>query len=223
MHVYASFGIDTKQEAIKMDIKKIAIHIQQANPSISIIFFEDKPCVVSEAQQNQHDTQGFNKIILNTFRKLREEKISDVVAYSVFTNKKTEVGMVNICPFQFKNRQDSKWYDACSLPENISKQLRMLIALIMWMNSEHFKYKCEILRLCIICDRGQYKKTRPAISDTLHPKEIPAWSSDYCLNPDCLSHRIEKMIDPDYAIPKGAYNKQSIHFKQLIEKCEVHQ
>ncbi len=203
-----------------MSIKKIVIHVLKPHTRNSIIYFEDKPMVTSISQQSQHDLQGFRNVVAEMFNKLHEEEICEVIAYSALSNKKVDTiaEIANICPFQFQNNKDNQWYDACSLSEDTCEQIRTVIGLIMWLQNEHFESDNCTHRTCIICNEIQFGKPTGQmiggfstdVNKPPHNREMYAWPSSHCLNPDCLSHEIEKMIDINYTIPKEAFEKRSL-------------
>lgn len=76
--------------------------------------------------------------------------------------------------------------------DNISHAAQLLT----WDLSRHFSEDSgSRFRSCVVCGRVQWQKPTGQI---IGGKERYFSISDHCFNPNCFSHTIEQMIDPEY-------------------------
>lgn len=206
---------------------KIQLLVVKPNPKEdSLLFTNDK--LEAFPEKNQY---GLKKEMEELFSRVSEAGIHEILAYSqpVWGPDKTISELVVVDPLRFLS---TKGWEKISGKAEISIKIREFIILITWLNSEHFKVETfGGGGTCIICNEVQPRRPTGQMiggfsSDVNRPphnREMYERLSDYCLNPDCLSHEIEKMINPDYTIPKEAFEEQEQNnrFKDLAEKLRT--
>ncbi|MCR4306571.1 MAG: hypothetical protein NUV42_01235 [Candidatus Yonathbacteria bacterium] len=95
--------------------------------------------------------------------------------------------------------------DSYHSPQDIPERLVKAFVLLAWIHSKHFwqdeRFGSCICEVCRDTTRGK-EGPRPNLS------ENPIfWCPEHCLNIQCFSHEIEKMIDLNYVIPEEAYEE----------------
>ena len=159
----------------------------------------------------QESEKGLRGIIGMMFTRLiykQDSCINHVIAHSRISSElPTKISdLVLIDSFYYNDRHGN--HLGKELPVNIRKNVQMVIGLITWLENKdvHFKENVssiEIVRTCVVC--GTKQNGVSLGRNNIPPrKPIPGWPAKHCLNPDCLSHEIEKMINPGYKIPEEA-------------------
>jgi hypothetical protein len=152
----------------------------------------------------QKSEKGLRGIIGMMFTRLiykQDSCINHVIAHSRLSSEiPTKISdLALIDPFYYNDRHGN--HLGKELPVNVLQNMRMVIGLITWLRSRRFK-KGTRTRTCVICKNTQQGKIVGHANMSMTP--IIHWPSNYCLNPDCFSHEIEKMINPGYKIPEEA-------------------
>lgn len=181
------------------------IGIKTKNLCDSVILLGDNVFTTSSLSQ---DTSGLEELLITMFENLDGMGVREVIAYSQVanTNSKSIEDIVNIKPFKFL----FKWgWQSAHITPTLEEKVREVIGLITWVKSDHFKKGIiDIYRECVICTNTQQGNVQGFANLSRTP--LMGWISKHCTNPDCLSHKIEKMIDPDYCVPKEAFEEQRI-------------
>lgn len=183
---------------IKMLIERRDPHgldIKTRNLEDSVILLGDE---VFDTRNLSQNTSGLEELLMDMFENINGMGVREVIAYSQMANTKPELieDIVTIKPFKFLFKWG--WQNADITPI-LYKKVWEVIGLITWIKSDHFKK--EILgtcRTCIICAHVQQGNIQGYAN--LGNTPIVDWPSNYCTNPECISHKIEKMIDSDYEI-----------------------
>jgi hypothetical protein len=174
------------------------------------ILVNGKPYEPTDSQK------GLRNLIWEMFAKLSSKQgnyLEHVTAiYNVLSNKNpktvqelTLTGCLYYCD-RYGNHVGTE------LKPEALKSVRAVIGLIMWLKNEDSHFKEDVnfmhaLRTCMICGTVQHGSIIG--QNNIPPyKPIPEWPAKNCFNPKCLSHKIEKMIDPEYKIPKESTGEE---------------
>lgn len=155
---------------------------------------------------------GLRELIHKTFNKLTftpyhpGDGITNVTAFSKMSTNNPEhvLHIAELDPFYYSDKYGN--HLAGNMEPNVLESVRTVIDLITWLENKnsHFEESVSFLhalRTCVICGTVQHGSIIG--QNNIPPrKTIPGWPAKNCLNPDCLSHEIGKMIDPEYEIPK---------------------
>ena len=219
--MYANFMADTQTGGIDMTIQIEMIPIKPRG-EWSLLYVDGRLYKPQESQK------GLREIIEKMFEDLiykQDSNISRVTAHSSLSNKtpKKICDIAAIDPFYYNDMYGN--YLGEHLNTSVLKTVKTVITLVTWLEIKnkkaHFREHVNFLRAsrtCVICKTVQ--EGRIIGRNNIPPcKPIPEWSAKYCLNPDCLSHRINKMIDPDYEVKeiqeKGANGMLLDQWKEM--------
>ena len=159
---------------------------------------------------------GLHKLIQQTFTKLAftpynpNGGVTKVTAFSriIIKNPENILQIAELDPFYYSDKYGNHLYEDME-PSTVEK-VRVVISLITWLKNKNSRFKENVsllhaMRTCVLC--GTVQNGSIVGTNNIPPcKPIPSWPSNYCFNPDCLSHEIEKMIDPKYEVPKVTHN-----------------
>ena len=190
-------------------IIKLRMLVVGPSPKDSNIFIGDNLYTPSYPQRN---LSGLYEATDDMFEHLSKRNVCEILAYSCITaiTPSSIMYIAHIDPFRFLH--ECIWKNAETLPSSLREKVRKVIGLITWLESEHFKYNTRTLRSCIICNEKQHGKGTGQFFGGFHSPSTPSLGNEekynfspHCLNPYCLSHEVEKIIDPDYEISKEAF------------------
>jgi len=179
----------------------IKILIERRNPHVfgikaknlhdSSILLGDNVFTTDNSSQN---TSGLEELIIDMFENLDGMGIREVIAYSNISDAKPDSikNIAIIDPFKFF----FPWgWQKADITPSLYKKVEKVLGLITWMKSDHFKRELHSsYKECIICEKTRNESIQGYVK--------------HCTNPDCLSHKLEKMIDPGYCVPKEAVEEQ---------------
>lgn len=147
------------------------------------------------------------KVILDTL----EELIGDAVS-CIDLHTSLEPGARSLKDLVRLHDATTVWHDASAYSMEGYKLFRngkrrpnldAGISLLSWLRAPHFaKSDVPATRACIICGTRQLRDAAPNQKSKMRGAEPEFfWPSEYCLNMDCFSHQIERMIDGNYRKP----------------------
>ena len=158
----------------------------------------------------KNGTSGLCHVIENMFEHLADVGVYEIIAHSDISNSNSssisDISKIN--PFIFLCRHG--WLEVNCLPTEIFKEIQNVITLITWTQSERFSnHAGGEIRNCVICNNTQHGKWTGQIvggfisdASTAHGTRKVYSFPKNCTNPVCLSHKIEKAINPSYKTPE---------------------
>ncbi|VAW18651.1 hypothetical protein MNBD_BACTEROID05-422 [hydrothermal vent metagenome] len=169
----------------------------------SHILINDNPYEPKDSQK------GLHELIRKMFTELASKQgchLEHVIAISTLSKElpKTISSLALLSHFYYCDKHGNRVGE--ELESNVLDSVRVIMGLITWMENEkiHFKENvsaCEVKRTCVIC--GTIQEGWVKRQNNLPPNRlIPGWPAKNCFDPKCLSHKIEKKIDPEYGIPR---------------------
>jgi len=157
------------------------------------------------------------------FAHLAGTEIKSVLAHCDLSEGSDSIySLLQIDPFFFESERGGNCLEEeiVQTAKGTAEAVRITLALIVWSNmqeKERFLQSpmSEYMRTCVFCNEMQEGEFGGRVNLSLNT--IVRWPSSYCTNPDCLSHKIEKAIDPEYEIPEVAFEKR----RKLVELGEI--
>lgn len=180
----------------------------------SLLFINDELKTFPDEKQ-----RGLKEKLDALFATLHNTGVVEVIAYGKSNwnaHQKTVDTILSIDPLRLLFADE--WIAPVDSSE-LATRGREVVTLIAWLSSECFERLTATSRRCVICGSTQHGNIMGYAN--LSGTPYVHWVSCYCLNPECLSHTIEKMIDPDYEIPKEAFEERGRKslFQEGIEKA----
>jgi hypothetical protein len=179
----------------------------------------------------QESEKGLCGIIGVMFTRLiykQDSCINHIIAHSRLSSElPTKISdLALIDPFYYNDRHGNHLGKELSV--NVLQNIRMVIGLITWLRSEHFK-RDEIIRsqTCIVCGNIQRGRQTGQFTGGVHLGPGPGSGGEerieypkLCTNPNCLSHEIEKMINPEYKIPEESLKEEGeqSEFEKVLQE-----
>lgn len=165
----------------------------------------------NEAAVMHTDSDETRKVMDAMFKNLYEENVFEVLLKSHISDKIPETLFEVPENDIFLCLNKDGWHKRSSISAHTLRSILIVAGLIVWTENENCRFKKRVnflkaSRTCMICKKIQAGEILGYANLSNAP--IPKWPAKYCLNPDCLSHRINKMIDPSYEIPEETFNAQ---------------
>jgi len=166
----------------------------------------------NEAAIMHTDSDEARKAMDAMFKDLYEENIFEILLKSRISDKTPEtLSEVTENDILLCLNKDGWHNKGNSISAHTLRSVLVVAGLIVWTEDENCRFKERVnflkaSRTCMICKKIQAGEILGYANLSNAP--IPKWPAKHCLNPDCLSHKINKMIDPDYEVPEEVFSMQ---------------
>ncbi|MCR4330962.1 MAG: hypothetical protein NUV49_03750 [Patescibacteria group bacterium] len=175
------------------------ILVTAENPEDSWIFVDGARFSLSKLGE---DKDGLRMVLTEMLEHFAQEGVLKVKAFSTQNEGKKITNLAELVAIEVLLGTKDSYHS----PQNVPGYLIKAFALLTWVHSEHF-FREERFGscTCVVC------------KDTTNGREGPRpnlsgnqifFCPAHCLNPQCFSHEIERMIDLNYTIPEEAYEEE---------------
>lgn len=204
-------------------MSELLIRMVKPRAEDSHILVDDKRYKI--IQDNGDTNAGLQEAMNTMFRALRNAKVTELISHftSSASKVKSAAEIATISDMLIKVETERGWFKGDTLAPHVLLSIDTVLGLIAWkeLRSEGkiFKKQHSSLRNCVVCNQSQYGQVTGHAN--LSMTDIVRWPSHYCLNPDCFSHELNRMINPSYTVPKEAYEakKESSGLGKIVEKA----
>ena len=212
IYSYASFVIDTQEKTLMFKFRIIPVLAGTESTRKSLMLLDDnvwQPSILQEGLAQEVLTM-FHSVLYELPVKMA---IREVLAHALFIKKEGSdnssfADLFKVDPFLFlgSDRNFHVNYDLeiASAGEQIFKTL----CLIVWSKIAHVSDNRTTFptRTCIVCGNTQDGKVTGRANMSM--TNICSFKSLHCLDPDCFSHKMNRMVNPAYKISEEAYENQ---------------
>ncbi|GMQ95154.1 MAG: hypothetical protein BMS9Abin13_266 [Patescibacteria group bacterium] len=181
--------------------------VVKSRPSDSFLFVDNQPYTPCNGPKD--DMRGIAEAMGAMFIELSHAGIREVVARGSLrlrgTTPRDTTELVDIDPLSFYFTDKHGNHRGTHMQRLVLECVQAVVGLITWEEGRFAKEEKPMSisassyhRTCVVCKHVQEGGIVECTDLTGTP--IVEWPSQYCLNPECSSHEIEKMINPDHAI-----------------------
>jgi len=174
------------------------ILVTAANPEDSWFFVNGARFSIPKPGEEK---DGLRTVLIEMLESLAKEGVHKVRAFSTQNEDKKITGLEELLRVEVLLGTKDDYRSPREIPEYLMKAF----GLLAWIHSEHF-WKDERFGgcTCVVCRDTTTGREGPR--PNLSGNQI-FWCPAHCLNLECFSHKMERMIDPNYVIPEEVYEE----------------